>query len=206
MLNPVIPSICSAFASIGAIATGRALWLMGRLVPLVLLAVLGAVLLAKAALADVTPFVGRYAGSVETINSDGSVEARDMSVSIDQGRYGFLITWSTVSLREDGTRKEKTYEVRFVESDRSGIYAAAMERNVFGHAVQMDPMKGQPYVWGRITGKTLTVFSMFIAPNGDYEMQQYDRTLADGGLDLRYVVHRNGAPTRTVSTFLKRVD
>lgn len=158
----------------------------------------------RAAFAEVAPFVGSYSGSVELAHADGTVELRDMSVAISEIRKGFSVEWSTASIREDGSRKVKTYDVTFVETDRAGIFAAAMQRNVFGHAVQMDPMKGHPYVWGRITGQTLTVFSMFIAPNGDYEMQQYDRTLADGGLELRYIVHRNGVPTRTLSTFLER--
>ncbi len=161
--------------------------------------------LASAAFADITRFVGSYSGSVELADAEGLVELRDMSVTIGETKKGFSVEWSTATIREDGSRKVKTYDVSFVETDRAGIFAAAMERNVFGHAVQMDPMKGQPYVWGRITGPTLTVFSMFVAPNGDYEMQQYDRTLSDGGLELRYVVHRNGAPTRAISTFLKRV-
>lgn len=163
-------------------------------------------LFARAASAEVTPFVGSYSGSVELTHSDGSVELRDMSVSIGETKKGFSVQWSTATIRQDGSRKVKAYDVSFVETDREGIFAAAMERNVFGHAVQMDPMKGHPFVWGRITGKTLTVFSMFIAPNGDYEMQQYDRTLADGGLLLHFVVNRNGLPTRAFSTFLERID
>jgi len=164
------------------------------------------VFVARSAFADATPFLGSYSGSVELAHTDGSIELRDMSVTIAETRKGFSVRWSTATIREDGSRKIKSYDISFVETDRPGIFAAAMERNVFGHEVQMDPMKGQPYVWGRISGRTLTVFSMFIAPNGDYEMQQYDRTLTDGGLELRYMAHRNGAPTRTLSTFLDRID
>jgi len=163
-------------------------------------------LLAQAAIADIAPFVGAYTGSVIVTHANGESELRDMSVTIAEAKKGFTVKWSTVTIKGGGNRKAKTYEISFVDSDRSGIFAAAMEQNVFGHAVQMDPMKGDPYVWSRIAGDTFTVFSMFIAPNGDYEMQQYDRTLVKGGLDLKYVVHRNGEPTRMVSTFLKRQD
>ncbi len=162
--------------------------------------------LSQAAFAEAGRFVGDYAGSVDIQHMDGTVEARDMSVTISETRNGFAVKWNTATLRTDGRRKIKAYDVTFRESDRSGIYAAAMERNVFGHSVQMDPMKGHPYVWARITGDTMTVFSMFIAPNGDYEMQQYDRTLAPGGLNLRYMVHRNGEETRSFKSFLKRVN
>ncbi|WP_232281841.1 hypothetical protein [Roseobacter sp. SK209-2-6] len=79
-----------------------------------------------------------------------------------------------------------------------------MQRNLFGHEVQLDPMKGEPYVWARIEGDTLTVFSMFIYENGDYEMQQYDRSLSAEGLDLDYTAHRNGVLVRQIQTTLKR--
>jgi hypothetical protein len=79
-----------------------------------------------------------------------------------------------------------------------------MKRNVFGHDVQLDPMKGEPYVWARIHGDTLSVYSLFVAEDGGYEIQQFDRTLATGGLDLDFQSVRNGEIQRTVSTFLTR--
>ena len=92
----------------------------------------------------------------------------------------------------------------FLPSQRPGIFAAAMQRNVFGHAVQLDPMKGEPYVWGRIVGETLTVYSLFLHDDGRYELQQFDRTLVEGGLQLNYTAIRDGVPQRSVETFLKR--
>ncbi|ATG35423.1 hypothetical protein [Phaeobacter piscinae] len=157
--------------------------------------------------ADVRPFFGRYQGSLEVPNPDGSKEQRDATVRIGplaNSDDGFYVQWTTTSLKKDGRRKTKSYNVEFQPTERADIFAAAMKRNVFGHTVQLDPMKGEPYVWGRIIGDTLTVFSMFIGPNGDYEMQQYDRTLAEGGLDLVYSSHRNGFPRKELKTFLER--
>lgn len=162
-------------------------------------------LLAQGAVAhEISDFYGRYTGAVEVLHSDGTVEARDVSVEISEVRYGFQVRWSAVTERVDGSRKEKSYEVDFRTSDRRGIYAAAMQRNVFGHEVQQDPMKGQPYVWARLTGDTLTVFSMFIDENGDYEMQQYDRSLTEQGLKLAFMSHRNGLPLRSLEAELIR--
>jgi hypothetical protein len=79
-----------------------------------------------------------------------------------------------------------------------------MRRNVFGHDVQLDPMKGEPFVWARIEGDTLSVYSLFVTETGGYEIQQFDRTLADGGLSLDFQVVINGKIQRTVSTFLER--
>lgn len=166
-----------------------------------------ALLLAQAAQASqpvIADFLGRYAGSVEVTQQDGTTELRDLSVVISDSDKGFAVQWGTVIAKEDGRRKEKSYEVEFISSDRDGIYAAAMQRNVFGHEVQQDPMKGEPYVWARLTGDTLTVFSMFIHQNGDYEMQQYDRSLTPEGLFLVFTTHRNGYPMRRVKTSLTR--
>lgn len=158
----------------------------------------------RASAHEISEFYGRYSGSVEVSYADGDVDPRDMSVEISQTRNGFRVRWSSTTEKNDGRRKEKTYAIEFSASDRDGIYAAAMQRNVFGHEVQHDPMKGQPFVWARISGETLTVFSMFIHQNGDYEMQQYDRSLTKNGLHLVFNSHRNGQPLRQLTTELTR--
>ncbi|WP_338153208.1 hypothetical protein [Pseudophaeobacter leonis] len=153
---------------------------------------------------DVSQFVGRYSGSVEVVHADGDIDPRDMSVEISETRKGFSVRWTSITEKNDGRRKEKSYKVEFRESDRAGIFSAAMGRNVFGHEVQLDPMKGHPYVWARITEGTLTVFSLYIHQNGDYEMQQYDRSLSEKGLHLVFSSHLNGRPTRQLETELIR--
>ncbi|OUS37711.1 hypothetical protein A9Q94_04870 [Rhodobacterales bacterium 56_14_T64] len=158
----------------------------------------------QAAFADISRFVGNYSGTAEIETRAGDIASRDMSVVIRATSDGYIVGWSSTTEKDDGRRKTKSYEIEFQPTDRDGVFAAAMKRNVFGHTEQLDPMKGEPYVWSRITGDTLTVFSMFVAPNGDYEMQQYDRTLAEGGLQLDFNSHRNGIPTRFISTFLSR--
>lgn len=154
--------------------------------------------------AGISQFTGEYSGSVDLVKEDGDTDPRDMSVVIREMKKGFTIKWTSTTEKDDGRRKTKTYEIEFRKTGRNGIYSAAMTRNVFGHSVPLDPMEGEPFVWGRITGDTLTVFSLFIHPNGDYEMQQYDRTLAEGGLNLVYSSRLNGEPRRQLSTFLKR--
>ncbi|KAE9628673.1 hypothetical protein [Parasedimentitalea maritima] len=164
------------------------------------------VLSGQSAIADISRFVGEYSGRAEVETRAGDTANRDMSVVIKETANGYAVLWTSTTEKEDGRRKTKSYEIEFQPTDRDGVYAAAMKRNVFGHTEQLDPMKGEPYVWSRITGDTLTVFSMFVAPNGDYEMQQYDRTLAEGGLQLDFNSHRNGIPTRFISTFLSRTS
>ena len=154
--------------------------------------------------AGIAEFVGSYTGSAQITSSDGTQSKRDMSVEISKEGYGFIVKWTSSTHKPDGRVKTKSNTVIFVPSDRSGIFAAAMEKNIFGRDVQLDPMKGQPFVWGRIVGDTMTVFSLYIDEAGSYEMQQYDRTLAEGGLELKFSFLRNGEQQRSVSTFLER--
>jgi hypothetical protein len=51
---------------------------------------------------------------------------------------------------------------------------------------------------------TLTVYSLFVGEMGGYSLQQYDRTLTEGGLDLRFQAIQNGEVQRAVETFLAR--
>lgn len=175
-----------------------------------LLAVCVAVLWTMTAAAQpdeaIARFVGSYSGTAEIVNADGSKTPRDLSVRIETTRRGFSVKWSTVTYREDGDISEKNYDISFTPSDRDGVYAAAMKKNVFGHEVQLDPMKGEPYVWARITGDTLTVYSLFVDHDGGYELQQFDRTLAEGGLQLDFKRISDGMQKRTTSAFLQREE
>lgn len=173
-----------------------------RLAATVLLAL--GVLTGAARAADIAEFVGDFTGSADMVAADGTTTPRDMSVSIRETDDGFRVDWTTVTYKPDGRTKVSPYSVDFLPSDRPGIFAAAMKRNVFGHAVQLDPMKGEPFVWGRIAGDTLTVYSLFVDDAGGYEMQQFDRTLTEGGLTLEFSRFRNGEMLRSVSAILER--
>lgn len=160
--------------------------------------------LAASANATIEAFVGTYSGSAEVLSADGSSSKRDMSVEIEETKAGFSVQWTSTTYKPDGRKKEKSYAIDFKPSDRDGIYSAAMQKNVFGHAVPLDPMKGEPYVWGRIEGDTMTVYSLFVDDAGGYEIQQFDRTLTENGLTLDFKSIRNGEPQRSVVTFLQK--
>jgi hypothetical protein len=166
--------------------------------------IVAAMMSVAAVAGDITPFIGEYAGSAKIELADGSEQPRDMSVMIRATKDGFVVEWSSVSYRDDGRTKAKSYKVDFLPSGRGEVFAAAMQRNVFGHAVPLDPMKGEPYVWARIEGDTLSVFSLFVSETGGYELQQFDRTLAAGGLDLHFQRFSNGVQQRQVKTFLAK--
>lgn len=159
---------------------------------------------ASAALADYSGFVGDFVGSAVLERADGTTSPRDMSVSIRETKEGFSVAWSSTSYRDDGRAKAKSYEIEFIPSGRGEVFAAAMRRNVFGHTVQLDPMKGEPYVWARIEGATLTVYSLYVGEDGRYELQQFDRTIVDGGLELHFTRFSNGEKSREIRTLLER--
>ena len=162
-------------------------------------------LFATAAVADVSRFAGSYSGSADIPNAEGALVPRDMSVEIfETSDGGFAVEWQAVTTQREGGSSTATYQIEFRPTERPGIYAAAMGRDVFGNAVQLDPMKGEPFVWARLMGDTLTVYSMTVEDSGGYDLQQFDRTLTEGGLDLRFQIVRNGEVSRSVETFLER--
>lgn len=150
---------------------------------------------------SIEEFYGQYIGRAV---SDGEVQ-RDLSVTIGpSASRGFFISWTTVSHHQSGD-KRKMYQVKFRPSKRTGIYRSAMKTNVFGGQVSLDPLAGEPFVWARIKGDTLTVHTMVITEDGGYEMQIYDRTLNQQGLLLDYSRLRTGEQLREVTAQLVRV-
>ena len=153
--------------------------------------------------ADVDRFVGEFVGHAD-VDESGTETSRDMSVNIEKTKSGFSVNWKSTSYRADGRVKEKEYTIQFLTSQRDGIYSSAMGVNVFGKAIPLDPMTGDPFVWGRISGDTLTVYSMLIDEVGGYEMQEYHRTLTETGLHLDYRRVRNGQPLKNIEATLVR--
>jgi len=45
-----------------------------------------------------------------------------------------------------------------------------MRKDVFGNRALNDPLKGEPYVWARMRGDTLTVYALIVTPDGSYDM------------------------------------
>ena len=153
--------------------------------------------------AEFDAFLGTYTGQAE-VEVDGKTERRDMSVTIGEADEGFVVEWSSVIYKADGRTKEGTYTINFTPSPRENIFASAMKTNVFGKAVPLDPLNGEPFVWARLEGDTLSVYSLFINEVGEYEIQEYHRSLAEGGLDLVFRRVRHAESEREIRTFLKK--
>lgn len=163
------------------------------------------VLAAAVSASEIERFAGSYSGSAELL-ANGETQRRDLSVKIEENREGFTLSWTSVSYKSDGRTKESTYTIEFVPSPRKGIYGSAMKVNVFGKRKPLDPLNGEPFVWTRIMGDTFSTFSLFITDSGGYEMQEYHRTLVDGGLQLKFLRLRDGAIVREIDAFLEKTD
>lgn len=153
----------------------------------------------------IAPFFGEYRG--QTIKrGDRETATRDLDVSIEPDGEHFKIAWNTVTRRASGDIKRKSYAISFVPTKRPDIYHSAMRTDMFGNRVPLDPLSGDPFVWCRIAGRTLTVYAFLIDDAGSYDLQVYDRTLTDKGLYLKFTRIREGEPLNVLSALLQRVD
>jgi hypothetical protein len=130
-------------------------------------------------------FFGSYAGRGSGSTDDHATD-RDLAVTIAPAAdRGFVVSWSTAVRGEAGeAEKRKAYSIGFQPTQRPGVYSSAMRANVFGDKVPMDPFKGDPFVWARLSGTTLSVYALIILDDGGYDLQIYDRTLTPDGVDL----------------------
>ena len=154
---------------------------------------------------SIDAFFGAYEGTSISGAAEG-ISVRDMKVSIAPTKRGFNVTWNTTTHKADGKSKIKTYSIDFEPTKREGIFGSEMRRNKFGDRVPLDPLDGEPYVWARITGNVLTVYSLHITAEGSYEMQVYHRTRTEEGLTAEFTRFREGEPMRVVTGTLAKVE
>lgn len=175
-----------------------------------LLVVVSSFLLTGAARADAHDpdvFFGTYDG-VGVIEGEAAEEGgRKLRVEVKPDEdEGFIVDWTTVITKDDGRLKSVSYSIHFQETEKDAVYSSAMRKNMFGRWVPLNPIKGDPYVWARIQGRTMTVYALIIREDGGYEMQQYERTVtADGAMQLVFKRFRDGDPLKTIYGTLERV-
>ncbi|MDD9915563.1 MAG: hypothetical protein OXT01_12990 [Rhodospirillaceae bacterium] len=170
------------------------------------IALLWAASAAGAVAADrpIEDFYGEYTGRTVSAGT-GEVKARDINVEIKGIRRGFNVSWTTVSLRKGGKAKRKSYSIDFRKTKRGDIYQSAMRKDVFGNRAPNDPLKGDPYVWARMRGDTLTVYALIVTPDGSYDMQVYDRTLTENGMKLNFQRFLEGQEVKSIQGELQRI-
>lgn len=149
-------------------------------------------------------FYGTFSGRGVSM-SGGEAAPRDLSVTIAPGpESGFVVSWMTVVRSGDGEETRKDYNIAFRPTQRSGVYRSAMRANVFGEQVPLDPFTGDPFVWARLAGRTLTVYALIILADGGYDLQIYERTLSEQGLDLVFSRWVDGEKVTSLHAQLER--
>ena len=170
----------------------------------VLFATMMSVAVGHAAGSDVKAFFGDYEGEAVT-DYEGELTKRDLRVKISPTENGFTVNWISVTKRPNGKLKRKEYSIDFHPTRRDKIYRSGEREDMFGNAVPLDPLKGDPYVWARVHEDTLTVYALHVLEDGGYEMQTYARTRIPEGLDLKYLRVRDGEVLRAVKGTLFEV-
>ena len=149
-------------------------------------------------------FYGSYVGEAVSESGD-ELDKRDISAEISPHDKGFKVKFTVVLKRGKDKPKRDEYTITFLPSKRPNIYSSAMRTDVFGNAVPLDPLVGDPYMWARREGDKFWRYALFVTETGGYEMQTYEYTLVPGGLTLRYSRVRDGEVLRTVTGKLKKV-
>jgi len=130
----------------------------------------------------------------ETPHGDQGKMTRFSQVIIrpEKSEGGFSIEWSTLKLEGDELPKEadtKTYVQTFRATDKP---------NVFRDVTSGDPNLNADVAWATINGDTLSIVQFSVAPDGNYYVVHYDRTLTDKGMDVRFTRFENSRIVRAV--------
>lgn len=156
------------------------------------------------AVSGIEAFYGEFEGQA-LMDDNGDLTKRDLRVKISPHPDGFTVEWTSVTRKHNGTLKRKKHTINFLPTRRQNIFRSGERKDMFGNAVPLDPLKGDPYVWARLHDDTLTVFALHVLEDGGYEMQTYARTRIPEGLDLQYARVRDGEVLRTVNATLLEV-
>ena len=167
---------------------------------------------AEAGGASLEPFFGSYVGVAEVDNLDGGeARQRDMDIVIEPYQEGgFRINWINVTL-VDGKRavlgvERRVQTVLFEPAEDHDFFVEAQAANPFRERAETRPMRGDPVRWASLDDQGLHVYSFVVLEDGRYELQIYDRTLTDIGLDIRFQRIVDGEVVRRITGTTARAD
>ena len=149
-------------------------------------------------------FYGQFAGKTAEGDLPGG-EIRILSVTIAPLRSGFSIDWRSTSRWPDGRTRQREFKVEFSPASRAGLFESKMKSDMFGNRRPLDPLEGSPYVWAKLEGEALYVYSFRILENGGYEVEVHKRRLIADGLELEYRRVRDEQITKTLRATLARI-
>ena len=170
----------------------------GVIRPLVLIGVILAASPAFGQGALPAAFHGDWQGKELTVE-DGSADlkatADDLSVRITPDGSGFRMRWTALSREKSGgPLARRAIEARFRPTERPGVFAFDPERSsmllrLFGDPSTSNPLEGEPLLWARLEGETLSVYGLAVNSDGSFDLYQHVRTLSSEGMTARYT-HR----------------
>jgi len=152
--------------------------------------------------ASIDPFVGTYVGTA-LVEDDNTINKRDLNIVNKKADDGFEVDWTTI-IPKDNKSVRRQFKIRFLPTQRKDVFKAAMRTNVFGAAVPLDPLKGDPYIWAAIRGKSLFVYGLIVTDQGGYELQVYERSLKPGGMTVRFKRIHDGKQLKEITGEVKR--
>jgi hypothetical protein len=162
--------------------------------------------------ATLEPFFGTYVGVAEVESvQDGTVRKRDMDIEIEPYKQGgFKIHWINVTL-VDGQRAAPGVERRvqtalFEPAENRGFFVEVQEDNPFRERAETRPMRGDPVRWASLDDRGLHVYSFVVLEDGRYELQVYDRSLTDIGIDISFQRIVDGAVVRRIAGTTARAN
>jgi hypothetical protein len=150
-------------------------------------------------------FYGAYVGNAMIT---GTMQFRDIIVSIEPIRNGFSIYTSTV-IRTGPKRAARDVKWRaetqsFGQTDVPHVYEPMVRKSMFSKKRDPSLMAGDTLAWASIRGSTLGVYAMNVLEDGHYELRVFERTLTDLGMDMSFVRYNDGVPVRDLKGSLAR--
>jgi hypothetical protein len=162
--------------------------------------------------ASLEPFFGTYVGVAEVDDLEtGSIEQRDMDIVIEPYKQdGFKIHWVNVTL-VDGERavpgvQRRVQTVLFEPAEDRAFFVEVAEANPFRERAETRPMRGDPVRWASLDDQGLHVYSFVVLEDGSYELQIYDRTLTDIGIDITFRRIVDGEVVRRITGTTARAN
>lgn len=149
-------------------------------------------------------FFGSYKG-VSTSIPKGETAKREISVTIGPNKDGFKVDWETVMRKANGDVRRRRWSVDFRPTRRKNIYASAMRKNLFGHAVPNNPLKGDPLVWATVAGDSFIVYAARVMDSGTQDLEIYKRTLTSQGIHSEFHRFHDAQEIRRITSDLARV-
>lgn len=158
---------------------------------------------AQAADRKIEEFYGRWIGTGQAttgITNPTPTQSRDSEVIIEKAADGFKINWTTMSsaVNNASQSKVKTAMLAFKRGAKAQYYTDVAS----GHAVE-----GKKTTWARISGDVLSIAQLVIAPDGQWDLTVYDRTLKDKDqMTLAFTRIKNGAIVRQANLAMTRAN